>query len=263
MILGVDHIGLSAASLGDGIGIMRSLGYEVRFAVEDLANHDAKRPFLRQWRPRHAIAYCALRGCVAVEVTVHSATLPVEQGPYEVLCSGQPGPDAEPLHDVFDGPATKADARMTYWRWPAIRTRFATSPGMGDLRIGSVAVSVVDIDASTRWWTDALGFRYRGSPTPGVHDLDRASPVADWRLDLMLVSQAAHALPMLDDTGFTVLALITTDIAEDAPRVSHGAAEVGRTFEQRIAGRNVRLAFVRGPSGELVELVEVHERPRP
>lgn len=66
---------------------------------------------------------------------------------------------------------------------------------------------------------------------------------------------------MLDCDGFTSIALICSDIAYDrGALIEAGATEITGVFSIEIGGQRVLAELMRGPFGQIVELVETQVR---
>lgn len=280
MILGVDHIALSAEEIDCAIRELEELGFSPRFRDLAVPNHQAKRPFVHQLGATHAVAYCSsqARG-VAIEVTVHGALRPegAELG-YGVLLSGLP-PNARAIgSEALDHPLgawwqRMGKGRVREVRSPRLRATWWMEEPTGchsetGSRVTSVMVNVRELDRSLAFWTEGLGLTAgRGTlDRPRWRRLSPSTPLPQWALEIFLVeTDGVGSKPWwyLDDPGFPCVAFLSTDIDEDRARLQHhGAAEVGEVFDVHVAGRPLGVCVLRGPSGEPVELIQVAGRRR-
>jgi hypothetical protein len=88
------------------------------------------------------------------------------------------------------------------------------------------------------------------------------APIQKWCLDIVLTATSKCSLSYLDDAGFPVIALISTDLDQDSERIVRSGAKVSTG----ISGLNLNERFVlfqifRGASGELVELLQIKPLP--
>ena len=129
------------------------------------------------------------------------------------------------------------------------------------LSILAVMIPVVDLPAAERFWTKGLRCSLvdRGIATGRSWLRVRVnSLVAAWSLDVILSEEAPlEHQPSLDDDGFTCLALLSNKLEADceASVASGGPAATG-VFQIEVAGKPLDIAFIRGPSKEIIELIQ-------
>lgn len=277
MILGVDHIALSAEEIDGAVRELEELGFSPKFSDVAVPNHRAKQPFLRRFEAAHAVAYCSSRASgVAIEITVHGSLRAEDAGPgYGVLLAGlsQDGKAMgskvleHPLgawwHRVGKGSAREIRSRHlgTTW-WVEVPPGPCAEVGT---HVEAVMVCVNELERSRAFWTDGLGL----AEGRGVVDQPRSrllrpsTPLPQWAVDVFLIETGGSESERwyLDDPGFPCVAFLTTDIDNDRARLRHhGAAEVGEVFNVQVAGLALEVCFLRGPSGEPVELIQARGR---
>lgn len=128
----------------------------------------------------------------------------------------------------------------------------------GDDGIAAVALTSGDVRATKRFWRDGLRFTVAAGDAA-----DRAQailairpPVAAWAFELRVAPGPERALPMLDDEGFPCVALITNRLDADlAQAISAGGHSAAGPFIAHVNGNELHVALLRGPGGELVELI--------
>lgn len=227
MILGVAQVVVNVADLDGAMATMLAAGYTPAFSELDLANHSAKRSFQAVDRSTLDLVY---------------------------LSPPAPGPAVELT--AYDGPPPRGET---------VYTLAAPAPAG---TIGGVVVRAARPAESLAFWTKGLGFAERG-PMNGTAALEFPTPVPAWRLPVVLEGDAASGGPTaVDAEGCVLVTLLTTDLRRDLANLAESglAAAATEVWEESIGGRGLQLAFVRGPSGELVELVQLaapHETNRP
>lgn len=272
MILGVDHIALSADEIDGAVRELATLGFTARFLDYAVYNHPAKRPFVRAFTTEHAMAYCTSgRPGVAIEVTVHGEPPGIGEAGYRILLASVPtaptrtvvggvdDPCRDWWHRVGAGPATVMPCprlRTTYWI-----ARTTTARSRDGARVQGLMVFLDRLDESLGFWTRGLGLALEaGEPSRWAH-LRPSTALPQWTLDVFLVAATGSAAKRewyLDDAGFPCLAFVTNDVERDRARLrEYGAAETGEVFEISVSERTVRACIARGPSGEPIELIEV------
>ena len=119
--------------------------------------------------------------------------------------------------------------------------------------VEAVRVRCAEPDASRAFWNAGLGFRDGGGA------LEFAAISAAWRLRVVLEPRDDPApATSVDAPGCVLVTMLSTDLARDLATL---AAEqpLGRSTEpwtERVGGRDVTVAVIEGPSGELVELLQ-------
>ncbi len=270
MIIGVDHIALSSENVVRDAPVVESAGFSTQFCVDDLPNSTAKTSLLRQYSPLHSMAYCKSEGGIAIELVQHSHPLGSAQSPYHVLMGGRPE-ETVSWSDNADDPWHSGilDSIGCLSAEPVTWTPFMTRLWCGQHRDSSVSgrihailLRVSDISASERFWIDGMGCKCssRGLSTAGrrwTHLAFRAF-VPSWSVSLILSETGTPpGLPCLDDAGFTCLALLSNRLEDDL-RVAteNGGMLPGKIFYTEISGKQLRIAMLRGPDGEPVELIQ-------
>lgn len=142
-------------------------------------------------------------------------------------------------------------------------TRYAGAPTAGttvyELAGDRVRVVAKEPQASSSFWA-ALGFSERAD---GM--LEAKAVLPDWRLTIELVPTDQPARKTcVDADGCVLVTVLTTSIETDFERLSATGllVESASPWVESIAGRTTTVAMVRGPSGELVELLQAPRASR-
>jgi catechol 2,3-dioxygenase-like lactoylglutathione lyase family enzyme len=268
MILGIDHLALSCPDLAEGVRHLESSGYHTKFMRGNVHNHPLKSPVLRRYDPQHAIAYMESDGW-PVELTLHSLPLKPVPSPYQILLGRSVMP-SEPFPDPL--PSSWAEG----WQGalggrapqPVVWTPFSAQAWCDDRRGGplihGVLLPVRDLSTSERLWCGWLGC------APVTEGITRDG--SRWRLlqfetrfkkgtfhVLLVAGHAPREHGTLDDAGFTCIGLIVHRLVDElAAAVRGGAVVATGEFSLSLGDRYLNIALLRGPDGELLELIEVH-----
>jgi hypothetical protein len=108
--------------------------------------------------------------------------------------------------------------------------------------------------ASRAFWC-ALGFAHRGE-----NILEARAILPAWQLQVALLpSSGDPPHTSVDADGCVLVTLLTTAIERELDRLAGTDLLLRHTsaWEEQVGGRGVTVAFVEGPSGELVELLEI------
>lgn len=263
MILGIDHIAVSTPCIHESARDLENEGAEIAFVENDIPNGDPKKDYLSAYTPRHSITLCRPREGIAVEFTQH-ATSTGRPGCYRLLGNVQSTlqdmVNQQPHDDVWSE-IEKATDGNEFPHHDSINAttgqRLATNSTSPGIRV--IGVQVLDLDQSVRFWSDAFRFRIvtNGVTRDGTRwaRLTFRAIRPNWSVELVMAESRSLVplIPMLDDVGATCLALLSTDVGADLSRAhgSHASA-----FELDIAGKRLTIALLRGPSGEIIELIQ-------
>lgn len=274
MILGVDHIALTSRDVvDDGDALMR-LGFTERFRDVGIPNAACKRELQAQYRDLHDIAVFDHPSSVPLELTVHGPRLAQSAHFGFVPVVATLTPSRRPSPATTHGPVGVGEAlreafglEATWYPYADLSAAMWLSLGAPSGGAPVSACCVADLDASTHFFREVLKARTLGAGTTGGRAwraLEFSAPIARWRLRLLLAAATGRTecQPlMLDSTGFPCIALLTSDIAKDSAVIERALNRpLDGRFAMEVNGKPLEIAIVRGPSGELVELIEVRRK---
>ena len=137
-------------------------------------------------------------------------------------------------------------------------TRYVGGPPEGatvyELDEGGVRLRACEPRASRAFW-GALGFSCQGGDV-----LEARAMLPAWQLRMALApSDGEPPRTSVDAEGCVLVTVLTTAIERELEQLAATGLlkRFTSAWEERVAGRTVTVAFVEGPSGELVELLEV------
>jgi catechol 2,3-dioxygenase-like lactoylglutathione lyase family enzyme len=275
MILGVDHLALSCDDVRTTTQSLTEYGYRLGFLQTNMPNHELKRPFLGEYNSLHSVAYCVGKRGVALELTDHGGLLRNQDSHYQLLMGGDLGgaslweiesnswsdtwQDAygckEPKTAMFHG------LHAQYWFDRA-------SHGLEDSGVRALLIPVANAEKAEHFWQRGLGCQRvsEGVSNDGTRwrRIAFRSPTAqNWSLDIILAEKRIEIkAPMLDDSGFPCLAILTTSMKRDMEKLwETGVTESTGEFMVEVNGRTLKVLIFRGPDDELIELIEIQRAP--
>jgi hypothetical protein len=257
MILGVDHVALTSSAIDADVAELRRAGYIAKFVERSVPNAIEKTPFLRHYAPDHAIAYCQRDKSVAIELVQHDANLLSGPAGFHVLMGGMAaGARTTSCRETGIWRTVLETTATETRRWEHFNTEITTAPCGNGIR--GVLVWVRDTARAVAFWTKGLGCRTQARSQVWAQ-LAFPSLVPAWSLTVVLAQDTqSRPLPLLDDAGFSCLALLTNSIESDmAAAVQTGATFTTGLFEMTTGGKSMCIGMLRGTDGELVELIEV------
>jgi len=266
MIVGVDHIALSCTDLEAGQRALGGLGLSERFADRGVHNAPQKKHLLHEYGPLHDIAVYDARSGTAIELTAHNVAKVAEQNGFTPVLDVSVAAGCEAAGSELDCVTAAYGDGYGLFRFEDLGTycylRSQCEPS--GLRAG--VLTVTDFDASLSFFTAGLsgkldrqdvcaGRRWAKVKLPGL--------MPKWRLELLIVENLSGAgrSRKLDDAGWPCLACLTTSIDADAEKLKQASADrVGEIFDLDVNGKALRILLATGPSGELVELIEISKK---
>jgi hypothetical protein len=118
----------------------------------------------------------------------------------------------------------------------------------------SIMIKANMIDTEIMFWKNALKCK-----EISTHHLRFSSFIADWSCDFYF-QKTEHPLekPMLNDSGFNCVAFYVKDIDVFISRImSYNSVMEVAPFPIKVNNKNLRVAMVRSPDGNIIELIEI------
>lgn len=261
MILGVDHIALSGLDLdGDG-AVLTSLGGTREWTQPAAPNMPQKQAFLSRWQALHDLAVHAFPTGPRVEITCHGQAVSGAHQGFVPVFSGTQAGEAIPSDNPYPALLTEALGLKTTPTLHALPNGAQCWVGDGDPGLAGAVHAVTDLAASVDWMTSVLGARTMGQGCHNGTDWQAVgwiSPIKAWSMKLVLVQADSEPIP-LDAVGWPCLALLTSDLAGDHDKVLAPLVATETSFRESLTinGRTVAFALMRGPGGELIELLQL------
>lgn len=267
MILGVDHIALSGIELEREGLLLEKFGFTRRFHHMKLPNVRGKDALLDSYQPLHDIGVYDPPSGTAIEVTVHGATRSIGThfGFVPIIKTSSAPEASTPQIRSVDGlvesvrKAFEVEARLSdlgAFDTPIVVVENGQGVSRPDL-LGAVHL-VKDPVASSQFFQSGLSAQPCSSGWSAGRKWELVKfngPVAKWRMHLLLV-EAGEAAPLqLDNAGWPALAVLTSDMDADMIRAKNaGCAPLFRN-ELQVNQRPIEFSMLRGPGGELLELL--------
>lgn len=257
MIVGVSHIVLGSSDLEADRRRFESYGYEIVFSERDRPVHPAKRPFLGATGKVESFDYLRPSRGLSIELVRYGSVLEEAPSPLGLVVESDPPAGFRPI--AAPGELVRAWSEAVDLPLPAVSWEedLRTALYFGGRRSNPLPVlhTVPDCASTTAAWTD-LGFRpvSRGE---GWSLLVMSSPMPRWSASLLVVETAMpRPTPRLDPAGFRCLSLVTTDLAQDAPRARGRQPPSTGPMDMVVNSRNIRLEMFAGPGGIVLELLQ-------
>ncbi len=230
-VLGVSHLVGGTADIARSRNLITSLGFSIDF--EQLAQPvtNAKRRFTRNEHDLQDMVYFKGISGPGVEILAHRGAPP--------RC-----PARMPYLPHFGARGSEV-ASINELELP-----YRQSDKSAQLREISVCTST--LDSSRDFWL-SLGFQ-----SVSADRLQLMSIVPRWSLSLALIRSESEKV-YLDDIGWNCLSLLVRGLENFVETLSNSRLlrELGTPFRYTVDTKELSVVFLRGPSDELVELIEI------
>lgn len=263
-ILGIDHICATCKGI-DQAKKLEYIGYVTSFEERHLPIMEEKKPFLKQHGDFHDAAFLTAKKGSSIEIIDHYGSSS-QQGRYDVLFESSKilsdvemknDPISKILENVFDCPISKISVpslNMYYYQ------KIDSTEGLS-----TIVLRCNNLDKVSKFWITGLGFKEKSfdKKKSSWKLLYFTSPVLAWNIDLLLIQDPNMSITnsYLDDLGWTCVSIIVSDIDSCLTRLKElGAKDMGLPYYMKIANNRLRLAFLRGPEAELIELIEFQNK---
>ena len=175
----------------------------------------SKRDFVQSFENKHSISYFKSNFSIPIELTQHSNSGSSHSGPYVL---GYCGPrnsfpktyENNTMYAALNQYFEKVFLGIYQWNhFEAPVIYFSPTNGFSRF----FCYQVTDVKLSAEFWTHLFRFRIKQSSYPHWAVLEFSSPIQSWSFEFMLVQTSEKSKQSnLDDSGFTCLALLCTDL---------------------------------------------------
>lgn len=266
MIIGVDHIALACSDLEAGQKALGDLGLSERFADRNVRNAPQKKDLLNEYGALHDIAVFDPQSGTAIELTAHDVAVTSGQNGFTPVLDVTVNAGCERVGGELDCVTAAFGDGYGLYRMPGLETYCYLRSGCEKSNLRAGVLTVSDFDASLAFFKGGLSAKIdRQDVVAGRRwaSVKLSGVMPKWRLELLIVEDLTrHQRTMrLDDAGWPCLACLTTSIDADAEKLKQASADwVGETFDLQVNGKALRILLATGPSGELVELIEISKK---
>lgn len=270
MILGVDHVALSCFDMASSVACLERLGFVAKFSEYGLPNPREKHELLGQEEATHDIAWCRGDEGIAIELTRHGSAVSHSGAGYKVLFEGTArGDGAIEDEDAwlaafgsFCESTQDEGIRSVYWS--EFHSSVYWRPAAVRPRIRYIGIPAVDMAVTMGFWAQALGCRWDTiDDSATVVRGGIVSPNPAWTQEFVVCPGEVQGVSHLDRPGFACVAFLSSNLRADLEHVSQcGPMTATSPFTLGVAGRELLIAMVRDPSGNIIELIQFEKGAR-
>jgi hypothetical protein len=277
VIVGVDHIAVASRDIECDGRILSSLGLIRRFEHRGLLNAPQKRQLLADYRGEHDVAVYDGSSGVALELTGHGSVsapterlgfVPVLGMPERLVCQLRGAssiPKQSDVRGVADVLVAAFGVPVSWLDLPELGCGiWATCHDGAPHGVVGAACCVPDAAKSREVFGKGLGAKLSASGEINGRSwfaMEFSSLVPRWRLRLLIyqgLSSGECKGLSLDSAGFPCIAFLSTDITRDVSVFAAAAqCDMPEIFSLRVNEKLLDVAIMRGPGGELIELIQV------
>lgn len=217
MIIGTSHISYSSYEIEKDVQKYIAKGYSLKFLEKDIDNSIQKKLFLNRYSSKHSLAVLSGKNGFNLELVEHH---PLKKT------------DLEPNNNIM--------------------INFC------DGYIESVEYRVKNFDLSVLFWEELLGFSIIETDK-SICSLEKKTVIPQWGSKVKLHKTRRNiSTPKLDAKGATSFAFLSTNLSSDLFKMHQSSHVVcGEPFKLEVNGNVLNIAFIQGPSQELIELIEL------
>lgn len=234
MILHIDHIATASLDFEQDIKYLEGLGYKVRFIEKLIYNPAIKRDLMREFTQFHDIALLDKDLCISIELlnynrveNIHSLLFFNQNNPLEAFIKNTYAMHKENLNNLVNTDLNK------------------------------LFLYVADIDRALIFWK-MLGFNlYEEADGIAVLLFKSLLTGSHYFVHLINKSFSSEYACYLDNRGFNSLAFISSSIKLEREKFTKNGFWVTDIESLKLNGRKLSIFFVKGPAGELVEIIEI------
>lgn len=266
-ILGLDHICASSKNIKDFFKNNELFNYRVHFIEKNIPVKKEKNDILFGKINSHDVLFLQNSKNISIELIEHHQKTDENIGPYSVIFESNFLSNADfniPKKDkTLKFLSTVFDTQIFKFFDKKTRLSFFWKNSQIDLGLTTIILETRDLKNSVNFWTSFFNFKVSQFPeTSSCKLLELHSPIKSWNAKLLLIENldAKIEKSFLNSKGWTCLSFIVKNIDSFLSKIDHSNfLYVGKSYEFRIGGKNLKLVFLRGPEQQLLELIEIKQ----
>lgn len=247
MVIDLDHIGFGIDDLKKGLNYFSARGYQVDFIAKDRPNPLIKNDFMESWSSTHNLVRLTSESGCSIELINHGHANSEQQHLLPILLKDNDAIDLTKLASS----RVHRDSELGF-EFIADENCFPVSGNLRNLVIG-----VDDLSNSAKFWGE-LGFQRQPLSGGKLAVMTFSAPLFDGKLCIVLNENMGKTKAWkIDSFGFNSMAFIVSNIEQERKRLSCVGCSVTDIVEFRPNEKTLKICFIGGPGGELVELIGV------
>nr|WP_321496421.1 VOC family protein [uncultured Methanolobus sp.] len=253
MIIKIDHIALSSLSFKDDIKLLKSLGYNLVILEENIENLSQKESLLSIFHKRHNLALLTSNLNYDIELLDHGQLTSNRGYIIPFFENIPPNVIRDTGHErVINGTEYKEEIIRS------MNILFYTQnlARQNDFKFNKLIVESTDINKSIEFWK-CLGFKVL---TSGEQNCLEFKSIFDNESYYIIVNKSNNKevqRHFLDDIGFNCMAFVTNSAQHEKEKLNEKGIKTTEIEQLRVNEKLLNIFFALGPSGEIVEIIEL------
>ena len=250
MILKVSHLVFSSNNFEDDCRRLPHFGYKNIFTDLNIENLEIKKPLFTNFNKLHDLSYFTLKNSLSIEL-LNWRTGNHRQSNFIPIFEGLDEKNLNSIKTKKIGNISLKQGNMKYFNIPIcllFKERF---------QLNKMLVKTSDILKSISFWKN-LGFvLLEQNDDFAVLQLSSVLP-GFYPFNLYLEkANDINLEPCLDDNGISCISLLSSSVEQEKIKLSRQAIEIFEVGELLINQKLLNIIFIRGPCGELVEIIDL------
>jgi hypothetical protein len=249
MIIQIDHIALATHNFKKSTQILSDLGYQNKFCEENKKNPNIKKDLVKLFSNTHNLSFFSKENNIGIELLDHFNS------------SGKNGyitPLFENLPEKFiEKKQKKGLFEFAMIKELNIPVYTGRNNKISGFEFNKFIVKTNQIEDSVNFWK-CFGFK-RTSLLNDFVVLEFVSPLQNNIYQIFLQQENCDKNYSLDDDGFNCIAFISSSSEKELLFLESKGLTATKIEQIEMNGKILKIFFVKGPNGELVEIVNVVE----
>lgn len=264
-IFGIDHICGTCNNIDIASNVLSKLNFKPIFKTYNLNIMPEKKLFLKQNVESHdSVFLSASSNGLSIEMINHHSNNETH-GNYEIIIEGNSKQFINESTYVGEDALCKLinsqfKYKLAKFHIPKLDLFCYYKKSESFSGISNIVLKCKNIEQVVRFWTQGLGFEFvEKSNKEDIWHLRFTGPIDNWNTSLLLIEDKDLQInnSYLDSSGWTCVSFIVNEIELCIKKLKFlGAINIGKWYNFKINEKNMRLAFLSGPSMELIELIE-------
>lgn len=249
MIVGIDHIAISAGNLESVSDFFKCLGYEEQFREMNLTNLNIKKEFLNFYYPEHDLILFSKKGNYPVEIINHNSKgflnknqkfIPIIEGNLKLI-----------PYKIISESTKIIGYKLVEFEMNHLRAYYKKT-NASQLVLNNFLIEISNVSDTIDFYSK-MGFFVK-SMVDDLMIMEHKSLLSDDNFKLTFIVSNKVNEVCLDDLSFNCLGLISSSLEKDLNLFVEKYKTTPSEF-LNVNGKILNIAFVKGPNGEIIELI--------
>lgn len=248
MITKIDHIGISSITIESHIAVLEKLGYSLMFHEKGVPNPTEKKSVLLNYAPLHDLALLTSNTGIGIEFLDHGV-ITETISPMSLVLTGVNNQAYKSVREVMICDKTYTEAILSM-----IPCRALVLKHDGPYSCKGVCVNVRDINKSIEFWK-WFGCKVVEADQYSAHLTFKEFLTKNtWSIYLVLDTKHS-SIQYMDGSGINSVAFVSSSAITDKEALTALGYITTPIYYVRVNGRLLSVLFIRGPSGENIEII--------